>query len=298
MRHWGRTAIKAHEIHLDASGVTVAIVDSGVDRGHPDLAAAIEDYVNKTAEGPQDKTGHGTHVCGIIAGRGTEPDGMPGVSNARLIVFKALVEPHDPHAYYEALGDAIDRAQVINLSLGGPDEDPTENILIEYAIEQGVTVVAAMGNDGVDIPHYPAALPGVIAVGAVDEALERADFSNIGNHIRLVAPGVQIWSTTPKQSSLFGATTGYASCNGTSMATPFVSGTVALLLAGGPRSPAQIKDALAARYCAGQTCPTPELGSGILDAASTLINDMVDNVAPGEAPSHDGGGLEDPPDSY
>lgn len=249
MDHWGMAAIGPHLGGVDASTVTVAVVDTGVDRHHPDLAGAIDDYVNFcTHETDQALNGHGTHVCGIIAGTGHPPWAMRGVCNARLVVFKGLAEIHEATGYYRALRAAATRAKILNLSLGGIDRDPVEELILEAALQDGVLVVAASGNDDDGTyPYYPAALPGVLAVGAVDSRSARAPFSNRGPHVALVAPGVQIWSTVPTyQSLLFKTATGYAPLDGTSMAAPFVGGMAARVAARlGTPDAGQIRDGIA-----------------------------------------------------
>jgi subtilisin family serine protease len=121
------------------------------------------------------------------------------------------------------------------MSLGGT-HDPTEEILVRRALERGVVVVAAMGNEFEEgnPTSYPAAIAGVISVGASDEADRRASFSNTGRHIDLVAPGTNILSTVPRYPVELAEVTDYDSWPGTSMATPYVSATVALMLARRP----------------------------------------------------------------
>lgn len=202
--HLGMAALGLPTPRTDASGVTVAIVDTGVDQGHPDLAGAIDAYVNFTNDSDKDLDVHATHGCGIVAATGSAPQGMLGVCNARLLVFKGLGTRDSARAYHRALRAACTQAKIVNLSLGGPCPDPGEQVIIEKAIRGGTLVVAAMGNElkSGSTANYPAALPGVLAVGAVDPRFARADFSNTGAHSDLVAPGVAIWSTAPTHSPL------------------------------------------------------------------------------------------------
>jgi subtilisin family serine protease len=150
--------------------------------------------------------------------------------------------------------------QVINLSIGGYGQpDPVEAQLFQTLISHGVSVVAAMGNDNTSRPSYPAAIPGVIAVGATKINDTRSSFSNFGSYIALCAPGSGIWSTLPTYPGqtgfwpVFGSNpptpeqpmtreTDYASWDGTSMATPHVTAAAALALAKhGNLSPADLK---------------------------------------------------------
>jgi len=265
MNDWGMAAVGRDLAKVDASGITIAVVDSGVDAHHPDLVGVIADYVNCCVpESDKDLEGHGTHVCGILAASGK----MRGVSNARLAVFKGLGQHYSAANYYRALRGACIRAKIVNLSLGGPALDPVEELIIKAAVGSGVLVVAATGNEDDDgsYPWYPAALAGVLAVGAVDDKLARADFSNFGPHVALVAPGVDIWSTVPTyQSVKFGRTCDYGACEGTSMAAPFVSGMAACLAAQlGTTDARTIREKLPVKRCPGQSCRTEELGAGLL----------------------------------
>jgi subtilisin family serine protease len=171
----------------------------------------------------------------------------------------------DPILYRSALAACLDAGvQVVNLSIGGPGApDPQERALFQGLIDAGVSVVAAMGNEGSSLPSYPAAIPGVIAVGATAIDDSKADFSNVGPHIALCAPGVAIWSTLPTYAGQTGyyaspgpgggwvrggamrRETDYDSWQGTSMATPHVTAAAALALAKhGNLSPDAMKDCL------------------------------------------------------
>jgi subtilisin family serine protease len=256
----------------DARSVLVAVVDSGVDANHPDLKEAVEEALNFTGASDDDESGHGTHVMGIIAGRGCEPSGMRGVSNAKILSIKAL-DPYDPTQYYRALGEAADRAKIINLSLGGP-EDIAETLIIQSALARGVIIVAAMGNEYEfgNPQTYPAAIGGVIAVGAVSQSGTRAEFSNCGPYIHLVAPGVNIVSTIPMNGGhLFKGASNYGTSDGTSMATPFVTGAIALIKAQNPElTPSEIIAVLRAKLLSTESGSSEEYGIGLLDLEATL----------------------------
>ena len=284
-RQWGHTAVKIREARAraafkDAESVTVAVVDSGIDARHPDLKASIQSYVNfLSSEDDRDYKGHGTHVAGIIAAARNNKIGVAGLCNARIMALKGLPKSGndwDAPAYYRALAHPITNgARVLNLSLGG-GLDPGERDVIADLIAAGVVVVAAMGNEfeeGNPI-EYPAAYPGVIAVGATDEVDRRASFSCTGTHIALVAPGERILSTTPRYPSEFAQSIMYDSWPGTSMATPHVAAAAALLLAKSPTlTPAQVRAKLMATAdkVPSQTSRTDrEYGAGRLNIAAAL----------------------------
>ena len=274
---------------VEAEEVRVAVLDTGIDPDHPDLRGRVQQYryqyqhpIVPVALLAEDIIGHGTHVAGTIAALSNNPIGIDGICAARILAYKIFNDTDDltspergyeyfvnPVAYRRALADCVrQRVEVVNLSIGGPKPpDPSEQKLFSDLLAQDTVVVAAMGNDrqfGSPI-SYPAAIPGVIAVGATRPDDRIADFSNGGNHISLCAPGVGIWSTLPTYPGNLGHraildATGhytrgpmkvrekdYDSWPGTSMATPHVTGAVALLLAKkGPLSPADVKSRLMA----------------------------------------------------
>lgn len=271
---WGVDAIQL-DVARQANGfsdlckVAVGIIDSGLDLGHPDIAGAAIEYDRRTPRS-RDSSGHGTHVTGIVAAVPRAAEGMRGVCRPMLKVYQAL-DPYSPARYYQVLRDALERCDVVNLSLGGP-HDPVEAQIIARYVTSTV-VVAAMGNDfeeGNEV-SYPAALEGVIAVGAVDQALRRGPFSNTGPHIALCAPGVRIWSTVPTYRATLAKQVNYDTWDGTSMATPYVTGVIALLLAKHPGlEPSRVRSRLMTRPCFGQQAFSEEYGAGILDAHATL----------------------------
>jgi len=284
-RQWGHGAIRIREARaksgfVEATSIIVAVVDSGIDKTHPDLDGSIHSYVNFLPnEDDRDYQGHGTHVAGIIAAEINNRIGIAGVCAARIMALKALPKQGNPwnaEAYYRALAHPITAgAKILNLSLGG-GFDPGERDIITDLLDAGITVVAAMGNEynkGNPI-SYPAAYDGVIAVGATDEVDRRATFSCTGPHISLVAPGVNILSTTPQYPSELASEVLYDSWPGTSMATPHVAAAAALLLAKKPNlTPSQVRERLtktADRVPWQSAHPDDEYGYGRLNVEAAL----------------------------
>lgn len=243
-------------------GVTVAVLDTGVEEDHPDLAGNVlpgKDLVGFGAE-PGDRAWarHGTAMAGIIAGHGHGPgdaDGVLGIApEAKILPVRVILEDGDPsrakarstrgNALAEGIRWAADHgADVINLSLGDDSAsahpEPGEDQAIQYALKKGVVVVASAGNGGEKGDHisYPAAYPGVIAATAVDRAGTRASFSTRRWYATVSAPGVDVVIADPDRK--------YYEGWGTSAAAAFVSGAAALVKAAHPGlAPAQIKTLL------------------------------------------------------
>lgn len=242
-------------------GIIVAVLDTGADAWHPELQGKIIAQANFTTDAPEDAVGHGTHVAGIIAGQGTRElenaNRALGVSpDANLIVGKVC---NDQGWCLEGdIQSGIEwamrqHARVINLSLGGGsflshcDDDPLAEEA-NWAVENGVIVVAAAGNGGMSGEGIatPACGSNVIAVGAVDAADTHTPWSSFGMPLDVVAPGASILSPIPCAVAGVCPDSGYARWSGTSMAAPHVAGAVALLLAQEPSlTPAQIASLLA-----------------------------------------------------
>jgi subtilisin family serine protease len=289
-RQWGLKAIGWHRTGAppDASSIRVGVLDTGVDLDHPDLGNVINSYIHERLANI-DVVGHGTHVAGIIGAEMNNGIGIAGVVRCDLNIWKNFSDTPDPVdgmyyvddvSYQRALNSARNAGiRVLNLSIGGTLSNPTEEILFRRLLNSGCTVVAAMGNEFEEgnPTEYPGAYPGVIAVGAVGRDNQRASFSNTGEHISLAAPGVNILSTLPMQASAARnpSETEYASWDGTSMATPHVTGAAACVLARDPNlSPEQVREKLvstSSKVAAmnGKTF-TPELGHGLLDLEKAL----------------------------
>lgn len=254
--------------------VSIAVVDSGIDLAHPQLEDfAFLDHL-KAGPAETDKSGHGSHVSGLVAARFDSRNGFGSMATgcAKATTHRALTRPHDVAAYYRALRAAA-ASRVINLSTGGEGEDPIETELIADAIAGGSIVVAAIGNHAeVGNPDiYPAILPGVIAVGAVDADGNRASFSNYGDHILVSAPGVDILSTVPTYAVPDLVVVSHpplAAFSGTSMAAPIVTAIVLRMLAFRPDlTRNQVIDFIQS------TTPgkwNSDVGRGVIDVAATL----------------------------
>ena len=228
------------------SGRKIAVLDTGIDKTHPNLAGRIAGY-ETNGFGQKDLVGHGTHVAGIISGKYHRASGFRGVGNAKLLVWKIFDDKPEPttgefyvdfEAYISSLSQVLmSQARVVNLSIGGTQKSAQEAFVFKLLHERGIIAVAAMGNEyerGNPI-EYPGAYPGVLAVGAVDGAGKRAKFSNTGSHIGLVTPGVGILSTVPMRRSKYCVDVEFASYDGTSMASPIVAAAANLLLARNPK---------------------------------------------------------------
>jgi type VII secretion-associated serine protease mycosin len=273
-------------------GVTVAVLDTGVDASHPDLAGAVTtgpDLIHTVA--PQPGRVHGTWMSSLIAGHGHGGDaGMIGIApEAHVLSVRTIADPDEPGyttfrdkpEYQSALPKAIRYAadhgvSVINMSLGGPNASEDDRAAVAYAIAKGVTVVASAGNDGdskspkkVDRDglvrlSYPAAFPGVIGVAAVGRDGTAAKFSDRNSSVLVAAPGAGVVGAGPGNSYWVG--------EGTSQAGAIVSGVAALVKSKYPTmAPALVAQAISAsarrRPAAGYD---ENVGFGEVNAAAAL----------------------------
>ncbi|MDE5415617.1 S8 family peptidase [Alkalihalobacterium chitinilyticum] len=240
----GVVMVEAPQIWDKAQGehIVIAVLDTGCQMDHPDLQERIIDGFNFTTdysgdpENYSDNNGHGTHVAGTIAAS-LNDGGVVGVApKADLLILKVLsgtgggkydwiINAIHYAIHWEGLNG--EKVRVISMSLGGPHDIPLLHEAIKEAIRHEIIVVCAAGNDGDGKEDtfqraYPGYYPEVVQVGAVDFSRNLASFTNTNDEIDLVAPGVNILSTYLDNN--------YARLSGTSMATPHVTGAIALLI--------------------------------------------------------------------
>ena len=275
---WGIDRVDAEQGHAageTGGGVDLAIIDIGIDRDHPDLAANVGEGVTvvagSTSLNGDDDNGHGTHCAGI-ANAVDNDRGVVGVSTrATLHPVKVLTATGSGTTSDVAKGIEYTADQgwdVGSLSLGGGDSD-TLREAVEYAASKGVLLVAAAGNDGpcTDCVGYPAAYDDCIAVSSTNSTDELSEFSSTGPEVELAAPGSDIYST------YLGGT--YSTLSGTSMACPHVSGAGAQLVANGytaDETRSQLE-----RTAEDVGLSSNESGAGLLDVAAALGLDSSDD---------------------
>ncbi|WP_289017767.1 S8 family serine peptidase [uncultured Aeromicrobium sp.] len=246
-RQWALDRLQAETLWRRADGratrstprAVVAVVDTGVDRTHPDLRGNVMRGVDVLTGGTVsgDPHGHGTHVAGIVAAVAGNRRGVAGLApRAAVLPIRVLGADGRGSSDDVARGVliAVDRkAQVVNLSLSAGTDDPALARAVAYAQRKGVLVVAGAGNSGCGVlfrpVQYPAAYPGVVGVGSVDADLRGSSFSSCGSWVDVVAPGRGIWSTVPRDDRL-SCRDVYCALSGTSMSSPYVAAAAALAM--------------------------------------------------------------------
>ena len=295
---------EAHALEPGEEDVTVAVVDTGVSLGHPELQRKCLAGYNTVDLGlgqvnpnlrlvgdswgvgfhPQDQVGHGSMVAGIVGAQGWRVH--RGVAAKSLIlpirVLAAAQSAPDAPRVGVGSGSDIDAgmkvaidlgADVINMSFGTPEsaiakgDPPPHRRVVEYAQHYGCSLIAAAGNKGDEDSYYPAALPGVIAVTSVDSQNQRSRFSSYGKHACVCAPGERIFGLARR---------GYRLNSGTSFAAPFVSGVAALVISRARRLGMSINGTIVRRLLIESARPlhgggfNPETGYGLVDALAAL----------------------------
>ena len=220
------------DITTGAASFPIAIIDSGVDADHPDLASKLmtgRNFLDGSVN-TDDTHGHGTSVAGAAAAASNNGTGISGVAWASPImplqVFNSTTS-----ALYSTIASAItwatdNGAKVINISMAGSTSSLTMENAINYAWNKGVIVVASAGNSSTSAPYYPAACKNVVSVSATTSSDLKASWSNFGATVDVAAPGASIYTTTKGG--------GYGSVNGTSFSSPITAGLVALIWSANP----------------------------------------------------------------
>lgn len=278
---------------LNGAGVTVAVLDTGIDDTHPDFAGQIVGEQNFTSTASTDDTvGHGTHVASIIAGTGAASAGLyTGVApGAKLLIGKVCGNTSCAESDILAgMAWAAPRAKIINMSLGGPDTagiDPLEQAVDDLTAQYDCLFVIAAGNDGTAAPvGSPASADAALAVAAVDSDDQLASFSSrgprVGDHAvkpDIAAPGVNIVAAKAAHGTIgtTAANPAYTSLSGTSMATPHVAGSAAILAQEHPGwSELQLKTALMASAKATDGMTVFGEGAGRVDVARAITQTVT-----------------------
>lgn len=294
MYQWGLQRIGADaawDYTTGSHNITIAVLDTGVDYTHDDLIGNMwkdsnghfgHDFWNNDNDPMDDNVNgyegstwvsnlqiyHGTHVAGVAAAMTDNGLGMAGVAQVRIMAVKVMNDSGEGTDVTVAQGIqyAVDNgADIITMSLGVESSTTTLRDAVEYASDHRVLLVAAAGNEGSSSVSYPAAYPEVIAVGATNKMDGRASFSNYGSDLEIMAPGTDIWSTKPTDS--------YRFLDGTSTATPFVSGVAGLMLSVNPGlTPEEIRNKLnGSANDLGTSGWDQETGWGLLNASAAVI---------------------------
>ncbi|MFE9201056.1 type VII secretion-associated serine protease mycosin [Micromonospora sp. NPDC007230] len=276
-------------------GVVVAVIDSGVDGSHPDLAGQVLPGIDMVspdgADGP-DPVGHGTTVAGLIAGRADDDRGVVGLApDAKILPVRVLDDENrydDAMIVAKGVRWAVDNgARVINLSLGGSSDSPALAAALDYAFARDVVVVACTGNLATsNSPKvwYPAREPGVIAVAGLERNTKNLWSGSITGHETVVtAPATALYGARPDS--------GYWRVQGTSFASPLVAATAALIRARYPRMSAGdvVNRIIKTARDLGPTGRDDRFGYGMVDPVAALTtevpsvgrNPLDDNDSPG-----------------
>ena len=278
---WGVDRVDAEVAHANGetgAGADIAILDTGIDSDHPDLVAnlgagkAFVKAKGKYAENWDDDNDHGTHCAGI-AGAANNSEGVVGVSTEATLHAVKVLDKRGSGSFSDIAAGveyvADQGWDVGSMSLGASSGSQTLQDACQYAVDNGVFLVAAAGNSGpcTDCVGYPAAYDTVMAVGSTTSSDSLSDFSSTGPEVEIAAPGSNIYSSVPGGS--------YDTFSGTSMACPHVAGAAGQLAANGS-SHSQIRSQLTST-AEDIGLASNESGSGLLDVAAALSLDSSDN---------------------
>jgi thermitase len=281
---WGLDMIHADEAHAvtTGAGAVVAVVDTGIDAAHTDLQGRVlpgYDFVTGDAT-PQDGNGHGTHVSGIIAADANNGVGVDSVApGAKILPVRVLDDSGQGSSTAVAAGvdwATTHGADVINLSLSGAvplgalGQESDIDAAVGRALDRGVVVVVAAGNDALPLCENNAAQGRVLCVGAVDKRGARSFYSSFGQGLGLVAPGGSDLPGTDEDVLSTWNDGQYMTLAGTSQATPHVAGVAALLVSLGVRGQAAVDRILATATDVGTPGPDLQYGAGIVNAAAAV----------------------------
>lgn len=296
-RQWALSAFDADAVEKVSTGrgVTVAVIDTGVDGTHPDLAGNVlpgKDFLKGGRADREEDSSHGTGMASLIAGHGHGPGGTAGIKGlapaAKILPLRAITDSGlqmgTGKPVSQAIRYAVDHgASVINLSLADDFKDPDMAASVRYARQKDAVIVAGAGNDGVATPEYPASFPGVISVGAVASAGKIWEKSNYGSNNLLAAPGVDNYSA--------GLNHEYQHGTGTSGATAYVSAAAALLrskfpdLTAGQIANRLVKTAKLPDSMKGAKLPERHYGYGFIRPYSALTEDIPAGSKDGPLPA-------------
>lgn len=267
-KQWFHAAVNSQGAwnKADGSGVTVAVIDSGIDTSNNDFVDSTHRdhievlYSSKSFSSGEDDNGHGTHCAGIVAALDNSVGGLGMAPNARIISIKASNQYGQFNAtdICQAINMAIEKnVDVISMSFGGSSKSGSIEKLLKKATEKGIVCIAAAGNEGTNSLRYPAGYDCTLGVGAIDPYKDGgyvlAKYSNWGRWVDIAVPGTDIYSTIPDSTvtqtyNFKGRITSgcsYGKLDGTSMATPLVAGVAALIKSAHPGyGPEQIKNAI------------------------------------------------------
>jgi subtilisin family serine protease len=277
---WGIDRVDAELLwgaSTTGSGINVAVVDTGIELNHPDLALNIKGGYNaiNPLRSPNDDNGHGTHVAGIIGALDNTIGVIGAAPTVNLYAVKVLSRTGS--GYISDIIEGLDWARmngmhVVNMSLGASSDVQSFHDAVIRAHDAGVVLIAAAGNDSGGAVNYPGAYLEVIAVSATDNTNTIAYFSSVGPEVDLAAPGAGIFSSYKGQT--------YATLSGTSMASPHVAGVAALLLTqpvkcdmdlSGTCSPSEVQARLESTATdLGTAGKDNQYGSGLVNAWAAL----------------------------
>ncbi len=296
-QQWALGAIRAYEAWdiTTGSDLTIAILDTGVSRSHPDLGGKLLPGYNFAYNNgdTSDDQGHGTYTAGVAAASSNNGQGIAGVCwGCKILPVKVLNSDGQGSDAEIAAGirwAADQGARIISMSLGGNEVTEVLHDAVIYAHQKGALLIAASGNEqsAGNKPSYPAAYPEVLAVAATD-GTSVTGFSNTGDYVDIAAPGVGVWSTVWSRSG----GDSYEAANGTSAAAPYVSGAAALVLTLRPELTNDQVAALLVATAADRGAPgrDSEFGGGLLDVAKALQTAADPNYRPGAQPQPAAGG--------